>query len=191
MEIDTMNQNDPPSSSQPTYPQSSAAEKADVMKRMLDNSIKHAQRNRHHYRNRASIVRIGTIVASTLVTVFLGLQIVGLEVYFKHIAFVLGAMVTLLNALEPFYNFRALWVEHEQAVAGFYALKNDLDFYLGGVKPEELDINALDQFRERHGLIWGQLSKSWIEHRKSGMKDIEGSLITEPTANKSVKPSPR
>jgi hypothetical protein len=186
-----MNENTPTASSQPTYLQSSAAQKAEVMTKMIDNSIRHAQHNRHHYRNRASIVRIGTIVASTLVTVFLGLQIAGLEVYFKHIAFVLGAMVTLLNALEPFYNFRALWVEHEQALAGFYSLKNDLDFYLSGVKPEELDVNALDKFRERHGLIWGQLSKSWIEHRKSGMKDIESSLVTEATPKKPIKPTGR
>jgi len=177
--------------SQLMYPQSSAPEKAELMKRMLNNSIEHAQRNRQHYRKRASIVRIVTIVASTLVTVLLGLQIAGFEVYFKQIAFVLGALVTLLNALEPFFNLRALWVEHEQALAGFYALKNDLDFYLSGVKPEELDVNVLDKFRERHGLIWGQLSKSWIEHRKSGTKEAESSLITETTPNKSPKPTAR
>lgn len=181
----------PTTSSQSIYPQSSAAEKAELMRRMVDNSISHAQHNRQHYRKRASLVRISTILASTLVTVLLGLQIAGFEVYFKQIAFVLGALVTLLNALEPFFNFRALWVEHEQALAGFYALKNDLDFYLSGVKPEELDLTALDKVRERHGLIWGQLSKSWIEHRKNATKEVGSSLIPETTPNKSLNPTAR
>ena len=156
------------STSQNNSFQSSVSAKANLLAEMVGHSIDHAKKNRLYNSKRASIIRIVTIIASTLVTIFLGLQIDKAQVYFQPIAFILGALVTLLNALEPFFNYRALWIEHEQALAEFYEIKNDLDFYLSGTKPNDLDLKVLDKFRERHWLVWNHLHRSWIEHRKNG-----------------------
>ena len=110
---------------------------------------------------------VATIILSGIATVLLGLQMPGLEVLTKEIAFALVTLVTVVNAIEPFFNFRALWVEHELAQAEFYSLKRDLEFYLTGADLEELDFSQLDRFHKEYQRIWTNLSRSWIQHRRS------------------------
>jgi hypothetical protein len=109
---------------------------------------------------------VTTIALSGLATILLGLQIVGFEKYFKEIAFVLGALVTLLNALEPFFNFRALWVEHERAQANFHRLKDKISFYLVGADAEKLSLEKLEDIHDEYQKIWIRLSSAWIEYRR-------------------------
>src|ERR1035441_6763155 len=115
--------------------------KAKYIREEVDRSIKHVQHNRTKNQNRASVIKVAIVSFSMLATILLGLQI-GLrsEAYFKQIAFVSGAFVTALTALEPFFNFRALWVEHELALARFYRIKSGLEFYISGTKAEELSL---------------------------------------------------
>ena len=82
-------------------------------------------------------------------------------------AFVFSAAVTLLNALEPFFNFRALWIEHEQGLANMYRLQNDLDFYLAGRKQEDIDLNKIEVFRKRYEEVWNNLNENYIRFRRT------------------------
>jgi hypothetical protein len=80
---------------------------------------------------------------------------------------VLGAVLTVLNALEPFFNFRALWVEYETALASFHRLKDELEFYLAGTEPEKLSREKLERLNQEYQQIWANLNRNWIEYRKS------------------------
>ena len=91
----------------------------------------------------------------------------GFEDRLRMIAFVLGAIVTMLTALEPFFNFRSLWVEHEEAVYHLYRLQDDFNFYLAGKQPAELSLAKLEEFNRRYGQIWVDLSERWLELRRS------------------------
>jgi len=71
-----------------------------------------------------------------------------------------------MNALEPYFNYRALWIEHEEALARLYALQDRLDFYLSGAEPEDLDVQKLTEYHEQYQMIWDELSKKWIQQRK-------------------------
>jgi hypothetical protein len=141
--------------------------KAKYVQDSVEGSIQHVRRNRWRNQKRASAIKVATILFSALATVLLGLQIAGTEAYFKQIAFVFGAIVTMLNALEPFYNFRALWVEHELALARLYRIQSDLGFYLSGTKPEGLELKVLEEFQLRNRQAWEELSTAWIGYRKS------------------------
>jgi len=77
---------------------------------------------------KASYIKLAAMLFSSAATVLLGLKGVGSEQVFKNIAFVFSASVTLLTALEPFFNFRSFWVEHEIAQGRFLGLRADLDF---------------------------------------------------------------
>jgi hypothetical protein len=141
--------------------------KVDLLTEVVNEAIAHTRHRRNENRRRASLVKMVTIILSGIAAVLLGLQISGLEILFKEIAFALVTFVTVVNAIEPFFNFRALWVEHEAAQAEFYSLKRDLNYYLAGTDAEELDLSQLDQFHEEYQRIWKNLSRSWIQHRRS------------------------
>ena len=142
----------------------------------IDRSLDQVRVSRRYNRRLASLLRILTVLLSTLGTILLGIQISGTETQFKQVAFVFGAIVTLLNALEPYFNFRSLWIEHESALAELYELKEEITYYLAGKEPGSLESGVISSFHERHQQIWRRLSKAWIEHRKSG---IEGGAGTQ------------
>ena len=150
--------------------------KPELLRHLVAGSIERVRWNRNYHRTRASRIRLWTLFLSTLVTVLLGVNLTVAATVLKQIAFVCGAAVTLLNALEPFFNYRALWVEHEEALAELYALNNDLRFYLAGRDLADVDENALAEFSARHNEIWHRLSVAWIGHRRGGSNDqISGS----------------
>jgi len=115
---------------------------------------------------------MSTIALSGLGTILLGLQIAVLERWFNDIAFVLTALVTLVSSIEPFFNFRALWVEHERAKYRFHVLRDDIDFYLAGTDAETLSEERLQAFHERYRNIWANLSETWLEQRESDRYSI-------------------
>jgi len=92
--------------------------------------------------------------------------LVGSEQVFKNVAFVFSASVTLLTALEPFFNFRSFWVEHEIAQGRFLGLRADLEFYLAGLDSNHLDERKLDSFHQRYQEIWDDLNTVWAENRR-------------------------
>lgn len=108
-----------------------------------------------------------TLVGSTLVTIFLGVTVSRTSVDLKEAAFVIGALVTLANALEPFFNFRSLWVEFDEALAAFYQLRNDVEFFRTGASAASMKSEELNIFRERHAEIWTQVSKKWMQFRRN------------------------
>jgi len=109
---------------------------------------------------------LGATLFSGAATVLLGLQIEGLEPQFRSAAFVLSALVTLFSALEPFFNFRALWIEHEIALWKFYRLRDRINFYLEGLDASQISSEAVDRFHTEYQAIWNDLSQSWINYRK-------------------------
>lgn len=84
----------------------------------------------------------------------------------KNLAFAFTAIVTVLNALEPFFNYRALWVEHERANASLYQLKDRLNFYVTGKEKTGLDISELEEFYAQYEQIWETLNQAWISQRQ-------------------------
>lgn len=136
------------------------------LSKRIDSSINDARTKRRTNQTRATYVKTATIALSGAATILLGLSIGGLEEYFRQAAFVCGALVTLLNAIEPFFNFRALWVEHERALYRFHRLQDELDFYLVGRESEELNATRLNEFHEQYKQIWADLSETWLEQRR-------------------------
>ncbi|MBX3059294.1 MAG: DUF4231 domain-containing protein [Anaerolineae bacterium] len=142
-------------------------EKAALLKERVSDAITYMRQNKRDNRRRASLIRVTSILLSGIMTVLLGLQIVDLADTFRNIAFVFGATVTILNALEPFFNYRALWIEHEIALAEMHRLQDQVDYYLAGVAPESIEVTRLNEFAEKYNEIWNGLNQAWISHRKS------------------------
>jgi hypothetical protein len=149
-------------------------DKATQLQQELEAGIQHARAKKRSSQLRASVIKLAIIFFSGLATVLLGLQIPSVEGTLKQIAFALGAIVTMLNAVEPFFNYRALWVEHESALAGFYRIRRDLVYYLRGLPTDQLDGKVLKKFHDQYQAVWDQLSTAWIGYRRA--KDPEKQL---------------
>jgi len=142
-------------------------QKAEWLKNKIQKSISDVSKMKNDNKSRAAFIKVNTILLSGIATILLGLNIIGVESLFKDIAFILGALVTLLNALEPFFNYKALWVESEKGKARFHRLKDEFDYYLAGTSPDKLDKEVLNQFHRKNQEIWINLSGSWEEHRQN------------------------
>lgn len=145
------------------------AAKAKKLEEWLKASIEYVDKKTRENKSRATTVRMATLSLSGLATLFLGLKLGGgFQEIAVSVAFALTAIVTFLNALEPFFNFRALWVEHESAEAKFKKLYDDFRFYREGKKPEAMESAAIEQFYARYAEAWAELNEAWSRERKAG-----------------------
>ena len=140
--------------------------KIELLQTKVSSSIKKVRGNRKDNRRKASIIKLTATFCSATATVLLGLKVPSLEAQFRDIAFALTALITLISALEPFFNFRALWVEHEIALWKLYRLRDKLEFYLAGNSPENISLSEIDKFHDEFQNIWNDLAQSWISYRK-------------------------
>lgn len=140
--------------------------KIDLLQAKVDDAIKRVRGNRQDNRRKASLIKLTGTFCSATATILLGLKVPNLESQFRDIAFILTALITLLSALEPFFNFRALWVEHEVALWKFYRLRHKIEFYLAGNEPEKMSADEISSFHAEFQTIWDDLSQSWINYRK-------------------------
>lgn len=141
-------------------------QKVEWLKEKFKYSIEKYRNNRFKHKKKASFIKISTIILSGLVPILLGLQIKGTEDIFKGCALIFGAIVTMLNALEPFFNFRALWLESESLQGEFYRLNEELEYYITGTPSNKWDKNEIDRFCDIYKDIWTKYSKTWMEHRR-------------------------
>ena len=151
-------------------------EKIEWLNSKIASSIEYMQRERDRNRGRASRLKLLTIFLSGAGAILLGVQISGFDALFRNLAFVFVTIVTLVNALEPFYNYRALWIEQERALAGFYKVHDDLDYYIAGTKLDEISSDELNRIYEEIRKVWDYHSNAWLSYR-TGDAPIRFSMI--------------
>ena len=154
----------------------STKEKIEWLTRKISGSIEYMRKERNRNSKRASGLKLLTIFLSGAGAILLGVQISGYDALFRNLAFVLITIVTLINALEPFFNYRALWIEQERALAGFYKVQDDLDFYLAGTKSDQVSSNELNRIYEEIRIVWDHHSNAWLAYRK-GDSPIQFSMV--------------
>lgn len=107
-------------------------------------------------------IRLMSLVMTGAATVTLGFSDLTTELAF---AFTLTALVTLLNALEPLFNFRSRWIAAEETLGDFHRLNSELDFRrasTSGDLPDEL----VEQLHNEVQDTWKRMSDSWASERK-------------------------
>lgn len=90
------------------------------------------------------------------------------------IAFVLTSLVTLVSALEPFFNFRARWVLLEEGQYKFHRIRDDIDFALVA-RNGQLEAAEAEGFHQRMNDTWTYMSESWLSERRRGSGSSGGS----------------
>lgn len=141
-------------------------DKADWLRNKLVESLENVGKKRNLNQRKATYVKFASIGFSGTATILLGLPVVGLEPTFRSIAFVLSALVTLLTAIEPFFNYRGLWVEHERARYRLHTLQDEFEFYMAGTEPDKISEKKLNEFHQKYLEIFIDLSTAWLEQRQ-------------------------
>jgi hypothetical protein len=142
-------------------------DKADWLNRRLDEAIARVSQIKHANHGRSGLIKIATVTFSSAITVLLGLDMAGIGSFFNPLALILGGLVTLLNALDPFFNFRALWIEHEAALARFQRIKDQLGFLLAGTEANAAHANELERIYQDYQQVWLDLGQTWVQARRS------------------------
>ncbi|MGW3811542.1 SLATT domain-containing protein [Micromonospora sp. NPDC005113] len=114
------------------------------------------------FRQRASWVKIGSLTLAGLSTVVLGIKAIPAQTEF---ALPMVALVTVLGALETFFNWRSRWVLMEETQYRLNRLRDEMDYYLMVTPSDSVERQKLDSFFDEQQRIWADASRRWIEFR--------------------------
>jgi len=142
-------------------------EQINCLKNKIKESIDDASRKTRQNKIKASIIKVVSLLLSATVTILIGWNSNPFRELMNNIALTFASMVTLLSAIEPFFNYRALWIEHEEATWRFYSIRDDLEFYLAGRELSDVDRRELAEFHSRLRHTWDELSKKWLKFRRT------------------------
>ena len=140
----------------------------------LDEGIGYMLKHRHSNQSKATAVKLGTIALSGLGAILLGIDIAGYDPLLRNLAFIAITIVTLVSALESFFNYRSRWIEHEAAMGEFYKVRNDLNFYLAGKDADEIDPQQIQEFYQAFRDVWSSHNQAKLNYRRA---DAPASLL--------------
>lgn len=140
--------------------------KLNTLKGEVDGSIKYFQHKHTKTKIRAQVIKITSVTFSALITVVLGVNAGNLSEVFRNIAIVLGAVVTIINAVDAFYNYGALWVKNALTLAKLKELKRELEFYSAGCVPEDISQDKLNKYMNQLQKILKDDIKQWLRIRE-------------------------
>lgn len=143
----------------------SAKTRLDWLRTKVGEDIHRLQAKRHRFQRYATSVHLATIIFAGLVSILLGIDLY-VDIT-KRIALVLGVIVTILNALEPFFNFRALWIAHEDAKYRMHRLQDTLELYAQGVTDDKVNPTKVEEFERERNAIWDWVSAEWLARRRA------------------------
>lgn len=148
----------------PDMPAGLSAYEAALRLRTWTLSANSYSRNRkNRFRLFSSATKILSLVLSGAATIILGLQNL---TFWAGLGFSFVALTTVVNAVEPFFNWRSRWVLAEEAQHGFYRLQEDLEYLVATRRPEELSVDDLEEFYNRYKKTWNEFSEKWLENRR-------------------------
>jgi len=117
------------------------------------------------FRRSAAITKMAGLVMSAAATIILGIQNL---TFWAGLGFSLVALTTVLNSVEPFFNWRSRWVFAEEAQHQLYKLQDDLERIVATKGPAELSHADMEEIYLRYGDIWKKFGAQWLEERRRG-----------------------
>lgn len=130
----------------------------------IESSISYSQSKRTRFRITSSLLKIATLALSAATTIILGLQDLD---FWPSVGFILVALVTIVSAVEPFFNWRSRWVLMEEQLYRLYRLRQNLALTIGRTRPEDLSHADVEAFYRTYNHIWETTSERRLQYRRS------------------------
>lgn len=139
-------------------------ELANVVRSQFYKDRNHIRLKRRQWSMGAIAIRLLALGLSGAATILLGLsELSGTAAW----GFALSAMVTLITALEPFFNFRSRWVSADEALARWHRSEEELTLYVATRPQSELTIEEVIEFDQMRRDEWARFSQAWLSDRRS------------------------
>lgn len=157
--------------------QMSDEEKLKFFESELDSRIKDVSQKRKRDKTKAFSLKIFAVIFAAAITMLLGLKVddtTGLIL--QNLALMLGAIITILNAVEAFYDHRSLWIRRTVTLASLYDLRRDLSILAIEFKQGEFNSGALNKLMNRYDRILANDLKAWLKMREDNLPGNDNSV---------------
>ncbi len=141
----------------------------------IDERIDNFAKKRRRDKKKAFGLKMFTVLFAAMVTILLGVE--GFTQYgtwLKNIALILGASITVINAMDAFFDHRSLWIRRTVTLVRLYNLRRDLKFQVAGAEPDEIDEDTLIKFKNRFMRILQDDLREWLKLRSN--REIENEV---------------
>ena len=115
-----------------------------------------ADSRKTRFRVRASCAKVATLALTAASTVVLGILAIPDR---TAIALPMVALVALISALEPFFNWRSRWVLMEETQYRLNRIRDEMDYYLVTTATTDLGRDRLRSFFADQQDIWNDVSR--------------------------------
>jgi hypothetical protein len=145
-------------------------ETIEFLEKQIDAQISFFERAISKNRRWAITLRLTSILAGTIVTGLLGIQILfesdsQIKNLLTGIAIFLSALVTISNALGEGFSYRQLWILYTMTLNGLYKLQADLK-YLRTKTHNKVVEQDLDKIYQDYSTILYNTNKMWEQIRQ-------------------------
>jgi hypothetical protein len=131
----------------------------------LDRQQQQFAHRRRRDKRKAFALQMATVTLAAAITVLLGLRVgVGLQNILANSALVLGALVTVLAAMEAFFNHRGLWVSRSVTVRRLEELRRRFDYQFAG-SAGDVQENEVEGMLTRLNEILADDQQAWLRLR--------------------------
>ena len=142
-------------------------EKVRLFKKELDERVKDFAKKRKGDRAKAFGLKTTAVIFAALITILLGLKVDdSVAKVFQNIALVLGAIISVINAVDAFFDHRALWIRRTVTLARLYDLERDFNLYIAGLDKDKVDPKVFNKLTERYDRILTNDLKAWLKMRE-------------------------
>jgi hypothetical protein len=139
--------------------------KITFLSEQLAYNIEAFTKKRNRNKTKAFLIKFAITGLGGTTTVLLGLQGVGLEHTIRNITLVTSALVTLLSALDTFFNHRGLWIRYTKTMTDLRTIESDLKYALAtGIDSISEDI--VDELYHRYQQTLSETNKWWLQIRE-------------------------
>jgi hypothetical protein len=141
-------------------------EKLKFIENELNERIERHSRLRNGDKRRARGYKVITVFFAAAITILLGVRVdATLTEIFRDVALVLGAMTTVVTAIDAFYDYRSLWIRRTLLVARLSSLRREVLFYALQPEQGEIHMRKLDEFLNRLNQILEDDLQYWMKLR--------------------------
>ena len=134
----------------------------DVLSR-IERGNEYARSRKRLFRRSSTAVKALALAMSGASTVILGFQNLN---FWTGAGFVLVALLTVVNTLEPFFAWRSRWVLMEETQYRFYRLRDELSYYLAATPTDQVDPARIGEMFAEYQRVWDALGSRWLEVRR-------------------------
>ncbi|SRR5229473_1864920 len=138
--------------------------------KFIENELNERIERQTHLRNGdkrlALRYKVIAVFFAAAITILLGVRVdATLTEIFRDLALILGAMITVVTAIDAFYDYRSLWIRRTFLLARLSSLRREVLFY--AIQPEqgELHMRKLDEFLKRLDQILEDDLQNWMRLR--------------------------